>query len=152
MSNVDEFILEMPKRIKENETAVVKLKYANYSNTIYTTGNGMQTETHKETTPHTELLEDGAISFYSSGFEIQPNSTIEKKKGEALPILFAWTISPKKEGKHSVILDISKFSFKKHDTKELLSPFVSNSMEINGEEVEENDAGVMEFLIEVVNI
>jgi len=45
------------------------------------------------------------VPLVSSGFDIQGLSTA--KAGTSFPLTFAWTISPKKEGTHELLIDLS---------------------------------------------
>lgn len=49
---------------------------------------------------------DVAIALKSSGFEIEGFSTLQA--GTRFPLLFRWTLSPKAEGEHEILVDLSQ--------------------------------------------
>lgn len=61
----------------------------------------------KKLEPVKAVGRDVEVKLVSSGFDIQGLSTA--KEGAPFPLCFTWTISPKKEGKHELLLDLSEF-------------------------------------------
>jgi hypothetical protein len=77
---------------------------------------------HAEIKKNLESLEsldrEIQINLLSSGFEIQGLS--DAKKGAHYPLVFTWTISPKKEGNHEMLLDLSNIVRDARNDSELI--------------------------------
>ena len=88
------------------------------------------------------------VELYSSAFNISPQSKIEKPAGTRTPVLFVWTITPRSEGLHIALLDISNLLMvPEEDTLDL-----STSLSINGEERVLEDYGILHLPIRIFTV
>ena len=115
--NVDEernefhsqIVLTYPREIRENQTSVVSLRIEAFVDRTVIDSTSNQETARSRISDTLELDDYGALRLTSSGFDIAPDREISKPAGTPLPTEYAWTISPKREGEHNLLLDLSGF-------------------------------------------
>lgn len=88
------------------------------------------------------LDRDVEVKLLSSGFDVQGLSTV--KEGAPFPLSFTWTISPKKEGKHELLLDLSEFV---RDAR--TDSYGTTEVRVRGDKVDLKDGTVLPLRVTV---
>lgn len=131
-----------PRYLRENQTGVVALTYERFLDTP-------KSYSDPKDIIRTELRsldKDVIARLSSSGFKVSPEDAIKRNKGQSLPAIFKWTITPEKEGYHPLVLDVSELllytSPKARD--ELTTQFV-----LNGAVTPLRDEGIVDLPVQV---
>jgi len=101
--------ISFPAEMSADETRRVSVKVERFTVGLDLPSGGSSGEVRfeKKLEPVKAVGRDVEVKLVSSGFEVQGLSTA--KEGAPFPLSFTWTISPKKEGKHELLLDLSEF-------------------------------------------
>lgn len=91
--------------------------------------------------------DDIAAQLISSAFDIQGISKI--KKGTPYPLHFDWTVSPKIEGRHDLLLDLSEIT---HNAREDSAGGGATDVQIGDRKVELKDGVGLPLQIEVTGL
>ncbi|HYJ03881.1 MAG TPA: hypothetical protein VEX43_02030 [Chthoniobacterales bacterium] len=143
--------LRYPRIMKTNETAFVELDYAMAGVTIDFPHRDDQ---HSGSEPERQLYNtlEGSISVSveSSAFEIAPRSEVSKGPGSPLPVEATWTVTPKGEGHHYLLVNIRQDLGA--DLAMLQERLTQVEVKINGETVPKDQRGVYRLPVTVVTI
>ena len=104
-----QFALTYPHEMTENQTSVVSLRIEAFVDRAVIDPTSKQETARSRLPGALGLGEYGALRLTSSGFNIAPDQEISKPSGTHLPTEYAWTISPRREGQHKLLLDLSGF-------------------------------------------
>ena len=118
--------LTYPREIRENQTSVVSLRIEAFIDRAVIDATSKQETARSRISDTLELDEYGALRLTSSGFDIAPDQEISKPAGTPLPTEYAWTISPKREGEHNLLLDLSGFIGPLQENQQLESVLAVN--------------------------
>lgn len=101
--------ISFPQEMTVDETRRVSVKVERFTVGLDLPAGGSsgQIKFEKRLEPVKTLGRDVEVKLVSSAFDIQGLSAA--KEGTPYPLVFTWTISPKKEGKHEILLDLSEF-------------------------------------------
>ncbi len=124
------FSLTYPREIRENQTSVVSLRIEAFVDRVVTDPISKQESARSRISDTLELDEYGALRLTSSGFDIAPDQEISKPPGTRLPTEYAWTISPRREGEHNLLLDLSGFIGPLQENQQLESVLTVNERSV----------------------
>lgn len=109
--------LTLPSIMRINETSVVEVVLEVYELNQFGECNDNYSQINR-------LSDDVRLTLFSSGFEIEPTTSIHLEANSTLPATFVWTIRPKSEGHHYLILDASNHTA--HDLSTATENLVMN--------------------------
>lgn len=131
-----------PKRLRENETGVVMLRYERQLDRRM----GYAASSPTVTTDVRRSDRELSAELTSSGFKIAPASTAKREPGATLPLVIKWTITPEKEGQHAVVLNVGDMLLRTmpKSRDQLTTDFL-----LNGTAAPMRDEGVIDLPITV---
>lgn len=115
--------IRYPAQMRLNESSVVEVSLAS-------SGVGIHG-------PIRDIRTKKSISLILSGagFDVAPSATIAKPVGSPLPVIWSWTIAPKRTGRHSLLLNLEDLGLEEYrDTATSGQTYLS--FEINDHERE----------------
>lgn len=137
-----DILISFPVEMKVDETRNVSFSARVINSSDYTFVGHYDLEKagsfETDALPKAELENDMEIKLISSGFDIQGISSA--KQGQPFPIIFKWTISPKKEGNHDLLIDLSQ----------MIAPSSAYMVQMGGRQVELLDSAVLPLEIHVI--
>jgi hypothetical protein len=143
--------LRYPRIMKTNETAFVELGYAMAGvTTDFPNGHDQQSQSEPERQLYNTLEGSISVSVESSAFEIAPRSEMSKGAGSPLPVEATWTVTPKGEGDHYLLVNIRQDLGA--DLTMLRERATQVEVKINGETVAQDQRGVYRLPVKVVTI
>ena len=134
--------LTYSETMRENETNTVTIEYA----VTTTIAVGSDTRSLKLES----LAESASATLSSSALTVAPQTTIRKEAGTTLPTRFLWTVTPKKNGEHYLIVDLSDILDTRHLGIELPEPARGfEEVTVNGEHADWSTARIQTLPIVV---
>ena len=147
MANISHLKIAFPSQMNENQTLPVTAEYSAEC-LIFDDRNASvwndSTPRHSEVR---ELDEPFKLNLDSSGFEIRPQGSIDANRGAKLPFTGHWTITPKNEGEHYLLLKVEDEPVKP-TLFSLHRPVKAQvTTELNGKPIDENRDGCYELKV-----
>lgn len=143
--------LGYPRIMKTNETAFVELAYTMAGvTTEFPDGRNPQRWSGQGPQLYSTLEGSISVSVESSAFEIAPRSEVSRGPGSPLPVEATWTVTPKGEGNHFLLINIRQDLGT--DLAMLKERPTQVDVKINGETVAKDQRGIYRLPITVVTI
>lgn len=138
--------ISFPQEMTINETRGISVKIARFTVglDLPTEGSSDEVKFEKKLEPVKTLEDDAEVNLVSSGFDIDGLSTA--KEGTPYPLTFMWTISPKKEGKHELLLDLSEFV---RDSRTDGQPIGTTEVRLRDDKIELRDGTTLPLQVSV---
>jgi hypothetical protein len=138
--------ISFPAEMTADETRRVSVKVERFTVglDLPSGGSSEQMRFEKKLEPVKAVGRDVEIKLVSSGFDVQGLSTA--KEGAPFPLGFTWTISPKKEGKHELLLDLSDFV---RDARSDSSLIGTTEVRVHDDKIDLKDGAVLPLHITV---
>jgi hypothetical protein len=158
-----DFDVKYPESMRENETKTVELVFRDTvvaskiqnsePNSLGRDSSGEDLEYwhNGKHVIHESFLKPGFVELRTSAFNFAPGAKIEKPADTETPTTFIWTITPKSEGNHLIVLDISSLIITPIDLLGLTST-VENSLVVNGKKEAVTGPDHLTLYISVYNV
>lgn len=138
--------IAFPAEMTTDETRSVSLKVERFVVGLDIAAGSASDEVkfEKKMTPVKALGRDVEVKLVSSGFDIQGLSTA--KEGTPFPLRFTWTLTPKKEGRHELLIDLSEFVRDSRVDSDLIG---ATDVRLRGAKIDLQDGTALPVVIQV---
>ena len=140
---VNHIMVTAPRAMKIDETETVVVTVNSYSYTLQDPSQTYMTDRIYYSVP---LPENATITLSSPAFAIEPSETQTLRDDETGSAECKWLIAPESEGRHRLLLDISKLLWNASEGSRL-----TNSLSLNDEEIAVG-AGQLQLMVNVFTI